>query len=296
MSPISWTPVKTWNTGDTLPAADLNTYLRDNLVWLHDRGADLASAGTITPTTGFHKVTGTTQIDNIAAPTDGNTVWLWFTGALTIRNNGGGTGNIRTASGADKPVVAETLLAFRSDGTVWKEIGVGGTTSADSTLGSDTAAFDFQNIAGGAHLRAIIHARGSAVSTGSDLIVQVNNDGTASYDRLLARSDGTSTNYVGLEAFAATSVAEINAVPAANAPANTFGAHELVIAHYAGAANHKAGVSHWASKLGTTVSSGNLIRGYTSFFWRSTAAINRLGYSLGAGNFKAGSRASVYTF
>lgn len=37
---MGWTTPITWNTGDLIDAADLNTYLRDNLAFLKDRPGD----------------------------------------------------------------------------------------------------------------------------------------------------------------------------------------------------------------------------------------------------------------
>jgi hypothetical protein len=81
----AYTTVVTHSTGDVFPATDWNTYLRDNVAFLHDRGGDLASAGTITPTNQFHRVTGTTTITAIATPSGsgqgGNRILLKFQSA-----------------------------------------------------------------------------------------------------------------------------------------------------------------------------------------------------------------------
>jgi len=57
-----------------------------NRVW----GADLASAATITPTHMFHRITGTTQIDNINLPAAGfsGMLILSFAGAVLVANGG----------------------------------------------------------------------------------------------------------------------------------------------------------------------------------------------------------------
>lgn len=81
----AYTTVVTHATGDVLPATDWNSYLRDNLAFIHDMGADLASAATLTPTNQFHRVTGTTTITAIATPTGtgqgGNRCLLYFQSA-----------------------------------------------------------------------------------------------------------------------------------------------------------------------------------------------------------------------
>lgn len=106
---------------DPLPAARLNE-IRDNFRFLHDRGADIASATSITATSSFHKVTGTSTIDTINGATDGHELLLWLGSPLTIRNNGGSVGNVRTYSGVDTMFPANALVLFRSDGTVWQEV------------------------------------------------------------------------------------------------------------------------------------------------------------------------------
>lgn len=49
--PALWTTPKTWNTGEPLTAADLNTHLRDNLEYLKDKpsGAYLANEFAVPP-------------------------------------------------------------------------------------------------------------------------------------------------------------------------------------------------------------------------------------------------------
>jgi predicted secreted protein len=98
--------------------------LKTDIEYLTVAGADLASAATINPTAEFHVVTGTTTIDNITdslGAVKGQQVRLLFKGSgLTIRNNGGGTGNIRTENGLDRPVGANELVTLVYDGTVWR--------------------------------------------------------------------------------------------------------------------------------------------------------------------------------
>jgi hypothetical protein len=110
--------------------------IQSDINYMVQAGADLASAATIVITNEFHKVTGVTTIDNInhAAPIAGQTAELWFTGAgLTIRNNGAGTGNIRTKTGADRTVSTNEIVAFIYDGAVWREFGPGGPTGGTLT-------------------------------------------------------------------------------------------------------------------------------------------------------------------
>lgn len=117
------TTVVTHATGDVFPATDWNINVRDNINFFAVAGATLASAASVVTTNEFHQISGTTQIDNIspATPVAGQQVRLLFQGALNIRNNGGGTGNIRTLRGVDRTVVANEIVTFVYDGAVWRE-------------------------------------------------------------------------------------------------------------------------------------------------------------------------------
>ena len=117
------TTVVTHATGDVFPATDWNIDVRDNMNYLIVAGANLASASSLVTTNEFHQVTGVTTVDSLspATPVAGQQIRLLFQGALTVRNNGGGTGNIRTLSGGDRPVKANEIVVFNYDGAVWRE-------------------------------------------------------------------------------------------------------------------------------------------------------------------------------
>lgn len=108
--------------GDVIQESWVDDVMND-VNFLVVAGADIASGTTVTVTNAFHKVTGTTTIDNLshAAPVKGQEARLWFASGLTVRNNGGGTGNIRTVSGGDRAVLANEVVAFVYDGAVWRE-------------------------------------------------------------------------------------------------------------------------------------------------------------------------------
>lgn len=103
--------------------------LKTDLEYLTFAGADLASAATINITNEFHGITGTVTIDNITdllGAVAGQQVRLWIKGGpLTIRNNGGGAGNIRTKTGADRALAANEIVALAFDGALWRESGPG---------------------------------------------------------------------------------------------------------------------------------------------------------------------------
>jgi hypothetical protein len=197
------TTVITHATGDVFPASDWNTYLRDNLNYLIAAGANLASAATITPTNECHIVTGTTQIDNLtpASPVNGQPLRLLFQGALTIRNNGGGTGNIRTRSGTDRSVAANEIIEFTYDssGSVWREGGPGPAgvvllfDSALAGVSFPTAGITFSSIPQGyRNLRVVSLLRCSAAGTNDNGLFRVNGDtGSNYYYAGVADSGGT---------------------------------------------------------------------------------------------------------
>lgn len=272
---MAWTIVKTWNSGDVLPALDLDTYLRDNLVMLHDRGPDLASAATITPTTGFHKVTGTVTIATIAGPTDAAILLLWFGSALTVQH---GTGNISMSDGFDRAVPADTMMAFRSDGTTWKEYvpGRSGMSAfSDTVLVAQAGGIDIQNIPASArHLRLLYTARSIHAAGGTDaLLVRLNNDSGANYDRVSGGvSDATA---VKTGSFGDTSMKFANAIPTSFAGAGRFGSGEVLFPNYATASAHKlalARYSAWADQPAADAPQAM----FASGLWQSTSAVNRL--------------------
>jgi len=56
-----WTTSKTWSVGDTVPAADMNTYLRDNTQYLYDNAVVLLDSYEVTTTN-----VGTITFDSIS--------------------------------------------------------------------------------------------------------------------------------------------------------------------------------------------------------------------------------------
>lgn len=92
--------------------------------YLSIAGDTLSSAASIAIDHRFHVVAGTTTIDSITdalGAVAGQPIDLYVQSQLTIRNNGGGTGNIRTLSGGDRVVRAGEVVSFIYDGSVWRE-------------------------------------------------------------------------------------------------------------------------------------------------------------------------------
>lgn len=100
--------------------------LTGNVNYLTQPGADVASAQTIQVSSSWHRVTGTTTIDSITDPLGavaGQEVRLLFAaGPITVRHQGGGTGNIRLAGGIHAGFVAGESCTLAYDGTNWVEV------------------------------------------------------------------------------------------------------------------------------------------------------------------------------
>lgn len=158
----------------------------------------------------------------------------------------------------------------------------------DTTLGAAAASVDIQNIIGGyAHLLVVVYARTNS-GTAAELRMRFNNDTGGNYDYQVL--DGSAATAQAAETFAATG-ARVGLIPGTSAGANLFAQVEILIPHYAGSANNKAGCSTCAAKWGT--SSGQMQAELDAFFWRSNAAINQLTL-YGTGNLVAGTRVTVY--
>lgn len=182
------------NVNDAIPDAWV-----DEVKAAHDYlifpGTDIPSGTTLAITNEFHGVTGTVTIDNISdslGAATGQQVWLYFKGATTIRNNGGGTGNIRTSLGADMPVAVGDVIMLIYDGTFWRQasrnqglfttlgyvpgIGVGGTVTQ---ITSRATAVTLNKICG-----AII-TNGTSLANGATATFVVNNSLVAATDVVL---------------------------------------------------------------------------------------------------------------
>lgn len=161
-------------------------------------------------------------------------------------------------------------------------------TLGSTKLTAAAASFDFTGIpATFAHLMVVAYLRGDTASGLITIIQRFNNDSAANYDWQALSGVGAAAS--GFESFATTG--GFDTAPAATAPANLFAGVRLVIPHYANAANNKAIVRARDAKAGT--SSLSLSAGPSVGFWRSNAAINRVTLLPAAGNWAAGSAATV---
>lgn len=178
------------------------------------------------------------------------------------------TGTVSASGGFNPPVSGLTLFS-------------------DQTLSVPAGRFTFSAIPAAAAMLIALSLRGD---TGVDQVagfVQLNNDGAADY---------TEEILSGLNNVAAASVTsgltgiEIGQYPGATSGANIFGAGFVEMTDYA-SSTLKA--RHVISRSGSITATGAAI--ITSGNWTGTAAVTRVDILPGAGNWVAGSRATLWT-
>lgn len=111
---------------DALPESWVDA-VRINVSHLTVAGADLTSGSTINVTASFHKVTGTSTINNIvdtSGATKGQPLRLWFSAPLQLTHNGGGAGQLNLQGASNKAVSANSIVSFAYDsaGDQWVEL------------------------------------------------------------------------------------------------------------------------------------------------------------------------------
>jgi len=159
----------------------------------------------------------------------------------------------------------------------------------DSTLGVASASIDFTGLPTTyAHLLIEAYLRGDTAAGNVTAGIRFNNDSGANYNTQGLQANNTTVTGTGT--LSGTSV--FTQIAAASAPANAFSPLRIEIPHYAGSVNFKglSGTSGWET---TDTAAGQALNLFTGI-WKSTAAINRVTLIVGAGNFAAGSRVTVY--
>lgn len=164
------------------------------------------------------------------------------------------------------------------------------TMLSDVVLGSDTATFDFTSIpATYKDLQIRIFVRTSIAAINDAINLRFNNDSAGNYDSEAAIATGTT--FFGTEGLAATQM-RIGSCPGNNATAGYFATVVIDINSYASTTGNKqaSGTSSYA--YGT--STGQIENERVSGIWRTVnTAISRITVIAG-GNFKTGSRATLY--
>jgi hypothetical protein len=162
---------------------------------------------------------------------------------------------------------------------------------ADTILGSDTASFDFTSISAlWSHLRVVAYLRGSAALTASVVNMRLNNDSGANYSSQFLTSSGATTT--SAEEVAQQSI-RLGRCTANSGPANAFSTLTVDIGHYSQATNHKTVSADSGAREGTGAGGITIERNYGVWF-ATPAAINRITILPATGNFKTGSRCTIY--
>lgn len=166
----------------------------------------------------------------------------------------------------------------------------GGVTSFyDNTLAVDTANFDITGIPAGANLEIYTYLRTTQAAISSSANLRFNNDSAANYDSQRLRGAGATAS----AAFTAGATSGLfTDAPGASATANKFAATHILIPNYAGGVGHTTVIARTSHVEG--IASGDMYAEQYNVVWRSIAAINRVTLLPVSGNFKAGSRCTVY--
>lgn len=160
----------------------------------------------------------------------------------------------------------------------------------DQLLGADTGDITFSSIPGDfRHLYLLLFGRGTQAANGQDVYLQFNDDTGGNYDTIRLYANVTSP--AAAEALAAAQ-ANIGGVVAANGTANVAGAVEAIIWHYANTTFHKLGNSRGVEPMLLTTE--NFYIWNNAWRWRSTSAITKIKLYPAAGNFLAGTMATLY--
>jgi hypothetical protein len=130
---VAWTTEKTWTTGNVLPAADLNTYLRDNSTYLYNNVVNPPGAKSYR-TTDF-PIAGSTweshQLDNQDYDTDG--ISNTGTGTFTIQSTGTYL-CIGTCMFANNATGIRQIRLNKNSGTIFAQASDGGPSSSENNV------------------------------------------------------------------------------------------------------------------------------------------------------------------
>lgn len=159
----------------------------------------------------------------------------------------------------------------------------------DEILAADAASFDVQNIPQEyKHLQIEFHGRGTVAAVGALALCRMNNDSGANYHQETLYGAGGSA---GAAAASGQTSMQIGQVAGASAPTSYSGITSAKINDYAGTTFFKSAVgidfhSRDASSSQVAETSGGI--------WLNAGAINRLTIYPHSGNWKAGSRLTIY--
>jgi uncharacterized protein YukE len=165
--------------------------------------------------------------------------------------------------------------------------GGGAALIADTVLAADAASIDFANIPQTfRHLQLLVQARGDTAAAAAGLQTQFNGDTAANYDDQYVQSAAA----VATAARAAAQTSMRAGVISANTSvANAASANRIDLPNYAGTTFFK----HVLGQSGDSAGAGLPVLENNASYWRSTAAIVSIKLFPSAGNFRAGSRATL---
>jgi hypothetical protein len=167
---------------------------------------------------------------------------------------------------------------------------VGAEVLISSQTPSGTGVVTFSSIpATFVDLRIVVRGRGTQSAVNTQISLTLNNDTGANYDyQYLRGQNSTASAAAGV----AQTAVQGGQVPAATAPADVAGTSEIRISNYANTTFQKDGYVLWNLKQ-SNAGSGLFINPI-GFWWRSTAAVNRVDLTLASGNYVAGTTVSLY--
>lgn len=161
---------------------------------------------------------------------------------------------------------------------------------ASTLLASPAATITFSDIPSSwLHLCVMVTARSSNASTNVGLTVRLNGDASAVYDS--QHFSAANTTATAAESLLTTGLT-MAGIPAASGSANRFSSVELWVPGYASTDREKVMIATTSRFYDDTAA--NFATQEGGGWWRSTAAVSSVVLSLSAGNFVAGSRATLY--
>ena len=139
------------------------------------------------------------------------------------------------------------------------------------------------------HIELLFLVRSNVAGTSAEMYVQFNSDAGANYDIILSQAANGAHTGVARVAQTVAYVATING-DTATAGTASFG--RLFVPYYLAQTYQHTCQSFATHKQGTAV--GNLYEYFASQWWRSTAPIRTMTFTLNGGSFMAGNEFSLY--
>lgn len=158
-----------------------------------------------------------------------------------------------------------------------------------TTLGSSAATLEVDNIpATFTDLLVLLSGRcdDATASYGFENVVIQFNGSTSNFSgRMIRNLDGSISSLTRSDGF-------IGDAPNANATANTFGSIEVYIPNYAGSTNKSFSATLMTESNGSVGS--DISMAVTAGLWSNTAAITKVGFTVGSDNWVSGT--SIYLY